>query len=967
MKIMCKFFRPVKSICCILLSLMVAFLIVPQTVFASEEKVVRVGYDSNSQFIKESDGHYYGYGVEYLEKIAEYTGWKYKYVKDDSWHDSLEKLRNGSIDLICTAHYTDERAAEFLYSSMPIGYETSILYAKTDSKYFYQDYETMQGSKVGLLEESYSASDFEKYANETEISFEAVYFNKENEMKAALSNGEIDMMVVGSRYATPGLKLVDISGTDPFYCITQFKNQNLINEIDDVLHEIMLDEPSFEGNLRAKYFNHESISSMPLYTKEELNYIKNLGTIKVKLIQDQHPSCYMENGETKGIWAEVIKLLSQKSGINIVLEGGDVENYSQETYKDFMNDGYLLLHTQNALQYMSDLEDTILSNSITNVSVSYVKRKVAFVEDEYVSHIIALTKDLAYLEPMLLEENPDYEIQYFDDAKSCFEALTDKKVGVVIQNTHRASYLMQKPEFSDKLTVVPGVDHGNNVCLVASEEQQMLIDIINKAIHHITYDEINEIVKRELLMSPYPLENSDFFYQNWKWMIVVVLILLFAIIGYGIFTNKLADAKIQRREFEILQKKAREDEITGLYNRSYFYEEAGKLIKESNELFYIISMNICNFKVVNEHYGMSAGDQLLKEIGAQLQKLDVNQRIIFARFMIDNYYMCIPKSEFEKIELPKNFKTFLDDIDVRVVYGVFLAEDKEMPVNVMCDRAIEATRNKNYTYTEYIHFYDDNVRKQAQLEQEVESEMEQALAERQFFIVVQPKYDSITESIVGGETLVRWQHPQKGLVSPGVFINIFERNGFIDPLDHFVWEETCRFQSELKKKGIKTVPISINVSRIHFYGSELRGQFRELIEKYDLEPQDIELEITESLCSEDSGKIFDTIRELQSDGFRIAMDDFGSGYSSLNMLKEMPLDIIKLDLKFLDGEGDKSHVIMKALIEMAHTMDLDVVVEGVELLSQVEFLRQFENCYLQGYYYSKPVPTEVFEEMLCKN
>jgi diguanylate cyclase (GGDEF)-like protein len=705
------------------------------------------------------------------------------------------------------------------------------------------------------------------------------------------------MMVVGSRYATSGLKLVDISGTDPFYCITQFKNQNLINEIDDVLHEIMLDEPSFEGNLRAKYFNHESISSMPLYTKEELKYIKNLGTIKVKLIQDQHPSCYMENGETKGIWAEVIKLLSQKSGINIVLEGGDVENYSQETYKDFMNDGYLLLHTQNALQYMSDLEDTILSNSITNVSISYVKRKVAFVEDEYVSHIIALTKDLAYLEPMLLEENPDYEIQYFDDAKSCFEALTDKKVGVVIQNTHRASYLMQKPEFSDKLTVVPGVDHGNNVCLVASEEQQMLIDIINKAIHHITYDEINEIVKRELLMSPYPLENSDFFYQNWKWMIVVVLILLFAIIGYGIFTNKLADAKIQRREFEILQKKAREDEITGLYNRSYFYEEAEKLIKESNELFYIISMNICNFKVVNEHYGMSAGDRLLKEIGAQLQKLDVNQRIIFARFMIDNYYMCIPKSEFEKIELPKNFKTFLDDIDVRVVYGVFLAEDKEMPVNVMCDRAIEATRNKNYTYTEYIHFYDDNVRKQAQLEQEVESEMEQALAERQFFIVVQPKYDSITESIVGGETLVRWQHPQKGLVSPGVFINIFERNGFIDPLDHFVWEETCRFQSELKKKGIKTVPISINVSRIHFYGSELRGQFRELIEKYDLEPQDIELEITESLCSEDSGKIFDTIRELQADGFRIAMDDFGSGYSSLNMLKEMPLDIIKLDLK----------------------------------------------------------------------
>lgn len=953
-----------RSICCILIAILLTFLLIPQTTFADEQKVIRVGYDSNSQFIKENDGHYYGYGVEYLEKMAEYTGWKYEYVRVDSWHDTFDMLRNGSIDLICTAHYTEQRAAEFLYSEMPIGYEISILYARTDSKYFYQDYEAMQGSKIGLLLDSYSSADFEKYAQDVKIEYEGVYFTKENDMKTALDNGEIDMMVVGSRYATSGLKLVDISGTDAFYCLARKDNQALIDEVDDVLREIMFDEPSFEGELRAKYFSHYSISSMPLYTKEELNYINDLGTIKVKLIQDQHPSCYVDNGETKGIWAEVIKLLAKKSGIALVLEGGDLENYSQETYKQYMDNGYLLLRTQNALQHMSDMKDTIISNSITNVSVSYFKRKAAFVEDKYVSHIIALTKDLSYLEPMLLEENPDYDIQYFDDAKSCFEALISKKVGIVIQNTHRASYLMQKPAYSDQIAAVPGVDHGNNVCLVAYENQQMLIDIINKAIHHISYDEINEIVERELLASPYPLETDDFVYQNWKWMLIVAILLTFAIIGYAFFTNKLANAKIQKREFEFLQKKAREDEITGLYNRSYFYEVVEKLIKDSDEEFYIISMNISNFRIINEHYGMSVGDRILKEIGKQLQKLDENSRMIFGCFMMDNYYMCVPKSEFDQLKLPKLFKTFLDDIDIRVVYGVFLVEDKELPVNVMCDRALEATRNKNHTYKDYIHFYDDNIRKQAQLEHEIESEMEQALAENQFFIVVQPKYDSITEKIVGGEALVRWQHPQKGLVSPGVFISVFESNGFIDPLDHYIWEETCRLQAGLKKKGINIVPISINVSRIHFYSSELRSQLSELIKKYDLEPADIELEITESLCSEDSGKIFDTLRELQSDGFRIAMDDFGSGYSSLNMLKEMPLDIIKLDLKFLDGEGDKSQIIMKSLIEMAHTMELDVVVEGVELLSQVEFLRQFEKCYLQGYYYSKPVPTEVFEEML---
>ena len=917
------------------LAVLIFLSLVPQAAFASERTVIKVGYDSNSHFIKESNGSYYGYGVEYLEKIAEYTGWKYEYVKDDSWNSSLEKLRNGSIDLICTAHYTEQRAAEFLYSNIPLGYETSILYTKADSEISYQDYEAMQGSRIGLLEESYSALDFEQYAAKEKIAYEGIYFNRENDMMAALQNGEIDMMVVGSRYATSRLKLVDISGVDAFFCIAQQRNPELIEEVEAVLQQILFDEPAFEGNLSAKYFGHDSVRSAPLYTKEELAYIESLGTIKVKLIQNQHPSCYVENGETKGIWAEVIRLLSQTSGIDLVLEGGDLEQYSQETFEQYMENGYLLLRTQNALQYMSDMENTIVSNAITNVSVAYIKRQAAFVEDKYVSHVIATTKDLAYLEPMLLEENPDYEVLYFENAKACFEA------------------------------VVPGIDHGNDVCLVAPEEQQMLINIINKAIHHISGSKIDEIVKRELLMNPYPLGNDDFLYQNWKWVIIVVVLLALALIGYAVFTNKLAAARIQKREYELLQKKVQLDEITGLYNRSYFYEMAQELIRESDEDMCIITMDIANFKVVNELYGMNVGDRLLKEIGAQVQKLDKANHMIPARFMADHYYMCIPKSEFDQIDFPRSFKTFLEDMDIRVVYGVFLTEDhKEMPINVMCDRALIAAHDKNYKYVEYIHYYNDNERQQALLEQEIEGEMEQALEERQFYVVLQPKYDPVTEQIVGGETLVRWQHPKKGIVSPGVFIPVFEKNGFITQLDYFVWEETCRLQAQMKQNGTKIVPISINVSRVHFYGSELRNKLCELIRKYGLETSDLELEITESICGEESGNIYDLIRKLRSDGFQIAMDDFGSGYSSLNMLKEMPLDIIKMDLKFLDGEESKSQLILKALIEMAQTMGLNVVVEGVELLSQVEFLRQFENCCLQGYYYSRPVAPNIFEAML---
>ena len=931
----------------------------------ADEKVIRVGYDENSTFIQESDGSYYGYGVEYLEKIAEYTGWKYEYVNNGSWHGCLEMLRNGEIDLICTAHYTPERAQEFLYSEIPLGYEASLLYTTVDSPISYQDYDVMNGAKVGLLVDSYSAQDFVKHQANINIQCEVVYFNEESEMTYALSEGSIDMMVLSSRYATPELKLVDTSGSNAFYCISNKDNQDLITDIETVLQQIMFDDPTFEGSLMQRYFNHASISSTPLFTKEEIEYIESLGTVKVKMIQNQKPSCYIEDGVTKGIWAEVIKLLSEKSGIDFELEAVPLDKYSEETYKEYLNQGYLLLRTQRAMEFNEGIEGVIASNPITNVSVSYVKRQAAFLEDKYVSHIIATTQDLAYLEPLLLEENPDYEVQYYENTKECLEALLNKDAGMVIQNSHRVSYLMQKPEYNDKLAIVPGAEHGNDIRIVGTEDKEMLIEIINKSIRTINYNEINEIVKRELLMSPYAMENDDFLYQYWKWVVIVTALVIIGLTIYTIMTHRMANLKVQKKEYELLQKKVQLDEVTGLFNRSHFYKLAKELIDNSDEEMCIITMDISNFKIVNELYGMNVGDRLLKEIAEHVKKIGENHHMIPARFMADHYYMCMPKKEFEKIEFPKSFHTFLDDMDIKVVYGVFVVEEgSEMPINVMCDRAFLAVHDKKYKYVEYIHFYNDSEHKQIMVEQEIENDMEKALAEKQFYIVVQPKYDAASETIVGGETLVRWQHPEKGIISPGVFIPVFEKDGFIIHLDYFVWEETCKLIAKMKSEGIKTVPISVNVSRAHFYGSELIHKLLSLIEKYQIEPSDIELEITESICGEDPDIIYDKIRELQTCGFHIAMDDFGSGYSSLNMLKEMPLDILKMDLKFLDGDQEKGQKILKALIDMAHTLGLKVVVEGVEILGQVEFLRQFEGCMLQGYYYSRPVVTEVFEDMM---
>lgn len=933
----------------------------------ADEKVIRIGYDKNSTFIKEVDGNYYGYGVEYLEKISEYTGWEYEYVKSESWHECIQMLRSGEIDMLCTAHYTEERAAEFVYSDIPLGYESSLLYTTEDSSISYQDYEEMDGTKIGLMTDSYSAHDFEINAIKKDIDYEGVYYKEESEMLHALQEGNIDMMVIASRYATADLKLVDNSGSNAFYCISAKGNEAVIDEIEVALQQIMYDEPTFEGMLMQTYFSQETISSTPLLTAEELAYIETLGTVKIKMIQNQRPSCYVENGVTKGIWAEVIKLLSEKSGIDFQLEAVPLDQYSEDTYKEYLDQGYLLVRTQRAMEFNSGLEGAIASNPLTKVSVSYVKRQAAFLEDKYVSNVIATTKDLAYLEPLLVEENPNYEIQYYEDTKSCLEALKKKEAGIVIQNSYRVSYLMQKPEYVDKLAIVPGVEHGNDIRIVAPENQEMLINIINKSIRSISNNEINEIVKRELLMNSYQMDNSDFLYVYWKWILILAIIIVAGLMVYTIMTQRMANMRVQKKEYELLQKKIRLDEVTGLYNRSYFYKLAKELIDNTDEEICIIAMDITNFKIVNELYGMNVGDKLLKEVAQHVQKLSDEHEMIPARFMADHYYMCMPKKAFDQIEFPKSFHTFLEDMDIKVVYGVFIVDDHDVPINVMCDRAFLAVHDKQYRYVEYIHFYNESEHKQILKENEIVNDMEKALAENEFYIVVQPKYNSATETIVGGESLVRWQHPDKGIISPGVFIPVFEKNGFIIELDYFVWEETCKLIAKMKSEGVSTVPISINVSRAHFYGSELINKLKELLERYQLTSDDIELEITESICGEDSEAIYDKIEELQDYGFRIAMDDFGSGYSSLNMLKEMPLDIIKMDLKFLDGNQEKGQKIVKALIDMAHTLDLSVVVEGVEILSQVEFLRQFKDCSLQGYYYSRPVVVEAFEEIVKEN
>ena len=246
--------------------------------------------------------------------------------------------------------------------------------------------------------------------------------------------------------------------------------------------------------------------------------------------------------------------------------------------------------------------------------------------------------------------------------------------------------------------------------------------------------------------------------------------------------------------------------------------------------------------------------------------------------------------------------------------------------------------------------------------------MEAAIKEKQFRIFFQPKYDLNTEQIVGAEALVRWNHPVQGFLLPNNFIPVYEKNGFITDVDTYVWERTCEVIAQWKDMGLKRVPVSVNVSRKDIYNTDLPKTLGRILDKYKLEPQDLHLEITETAYTEDSLQLIEGVLKLKERGFVIEMDDFGSGYSSLNMITELPIDILKLDMRFIQAKQKPQSTVdmIKFVIDLAKKLDFEVIAEGVETKEQAQMLRNLGCDYAQGYYYSKPVPCEDVAQMLFK-
>ena len=418
---------------------------------------------------------------------------------------------------------------------------------------------------------------------------------------------------------------------------------------------------------------------------------------------------------------------------------------------------------------------------------------------------------------------------------------------------------------------------------------------------------------------------------------------------------------------------ATRDSLTGAYNREGFIREAERGLHSAGkpDTFAILFFNIKGFKAINELFGAEAGDKVLKESVAILQRSDLHPLVI-ARFESDHFVCLVRQKDIDYDKLIEMCsRVYIGDSKRYNFYGrcgIYLIDDNSRSVIGMCDRAKLA---KDYIEDDYVKpyaIYNKSMRDGFVTDREMTSELGRALANKEFEVYYQPVFSLGSERIESAEALIRWNHPHKGLLSPGHFIPIFEKNGYISELDNYVGASVRNYVGTRLAAGEYVVPVAVNLSRMDFYDMDLMEKLIEIVSNSQFSMDHTRIEITESaymVLAENNEMI---LQQLKDCGVKILLDDFGSGYSSFSSIRDFSFDIIKIDMGFTKciESSDKARWVIGAIVDLAHNIGSTVVAEGVETQAQADFLKSVDCDLVQGFLYSHPIKEQDFSALLDK-
>ena len=962
-----RFRRMLLSALCLIIALS---MILPLTALADEtdRKIVRVGWYESAFHRTDQFGRKSGYGYEYQQRVATYTGWKYEYV-EGSWSELFEMLVAGEIDLLSDVSYTDERAQKILYSAEAMGSEGyHVFIAPDNTEIRPDDFSTFNGKRLGVNKNSIQEQLFKEWAEKHDVEPEIVELSvKTPEMLEMLKNGEIDMLVTLDTYGNSAdvVPVCKVGFAESFFGISRSR-PDLKRELDIAMNRLLEDNRDFNQQLTEKYNKASQVNSF--LTAEEKEWLNDHGTIRVGYRDDFLPFCNQDNetGNLTGALSDYLEFAetSEKNAslsfetkgyasTEAALQGlasGEIDCFFPINFSSYDGEQYGVIITDPFVT----TEMYAAVRTADHMGVSPDREMVVAVLEGHPNH-----------ETFLKDYFPNWHIKLFSSSDENFKAVADGDADCTLVSNYRISRVS---ELLEKYSLSPlATGEAMEMSFAISRENDCLFSILNKVTRLVPSATINSSLTSYSFREE-KVTFVDFLRDNLPYFVATVAIIT-SVILFLLLKNVRAEAKL--KEGRQIISEAERDTLTGLYNRGFFLLYANRLTREHpDKAMDAIVINIERFHTLNTLRGRAFGDEVLKALGSEIADFLAETEGIAGRSDGDNFDIyCAHGQDYQAMldRLQARMNTMSENADIRLRMGV-MPWQKDTTAEELFNRAWSACSMIRGEYKTHLMIYDDSMRRQDEINQRLQNDLGRALDSGELEVYFQPKYNIQADkpTLDSAEALVRWNHPTLGQLSPADFISLFERSGQISMLDSFVWTETAKQISRWRDKYGKVLPVSVNLSRVDVFDHHLTATLNAITSRYGLERRALRLEITESAYTEDADHLIKVIGELREKGYEIEMDDFGSGYSSLNMLSSMPIDVLKMDMAFIRNieRNERDFHLVELILDIARYLKVPVVAEGVETEKQLQLLKKAGCALVQGYYFSRPLSADQFEKRI---
>lgn len=946
--------------------LMIAVLLIvflfPLDVSAAETaSAALVGYYEDGDYMyHNAQGEYEGYNFEFLQEVSKLSGLSYEVVDSPSWQEAFQLLIDGRIDILPAVYRTEGRMDQMLFTdeSMCTIY-TTLNVRMDDNRYNYEDFDAFQGMRVGIIKGGEDGESFKRYCAQNGVALTIIEYDETQELLDALGSGTLDGVAITHLGRSSVFRSVARFAPTPMYIAVSKQRPDLLAQINRSINDILLRNPDYRTDLYDKYLSPSS-NQVPVLTKEEVEYIEAADEpIHISYDPSFAPFSYKDaEGELNGIMADIFARIAEKSGLDFQFEACPAATALRavklgETDAVSVVDGDYLWDERNHM----------------NTTLRFLNTPSAMITQAERTEIEVLALPEGYqLSEHVAQNNPEKEIQYYDSIQACFDAVLDGKAQATYTNTQTANYIISDPKY-EKLHVTALTQYPNDLCIgVSKSADPRLFSILDKYIQYMSNEEIDTLLLNNSV-SVRPITMEAFVHQN-IWLITGLVAAVSGSIILLLCINLFNISRSKRRIQDLLYR----DELTGLDNINRFYVRAEELLATGK--YAVVYCDIDRFKLINDTFGFEEGDEVLRAFGSILQK-SMEDRECCARLSADNFVMLRHYKQWETLAADlMHIQAVLNKwsgergiipYEIAVSFGVYQADAGETnDMKQMLDFANYAMRSAKTAAGGSCFLYDEQMRNKALFEQGLEGRLVSAMEQGEFEAYYQPKVNMDTGRIVGCEALVRWNHPEQGLLMPGSFIPFFEKKGLIVRVDLHMFEQVCRTVRRWLDEGRPAVTVSCNFSQMHFGHDGFAGQVSEIADRFQVPHHLLEVEITESAIADAPESVSSALTELKMRGFQIAIDDFGSGYSSLGQLQRLRADVLKLDRSFVCAglQGPREQIVIENLVNMASELGMEVVCEGVETQVQVKVLQDIGCHIAQGYYYYRPMQTAAFEQLL---